>query len=101
MEGHGFAQDVGIGREINGEVVLKVAAMLIEGGEEFGLVSRRQCLAAEVPEPDPAKGAKGDFQRAGPIHAALKRVCDSPTGKLFTDGFKVGGLRIQAPGLGK
>src|SRR5690242_7946423 len=45
----------------------------------------RHLVRRKVVNPDPGKGPERDFERAGPINAALKRVLAEPAFELTED----------------
>ena len=85
----GLAEQVRIGREIDRQVVFEVQSVAIEFGQKALAKSRRHLRAEQVPNPNPRKRAKGDFQRAGPIDAALEGIFRPPVIELPKDALAV------------
>src|SRR5580698_10871910 len=59
---------------------------------------RRHLAANQVIHPDPGQGAKGDFERAGPVGPAMKRVGRDPAFELrlnFVPMASVAGQQIR------
>ena len=102
MEGDGFAEEVGVGGEVDGQIFKEMAAVLVERGEEAAAkFGGHGFIAAEVPDPDPRERAESDFESAGPIDAALKRVLVEPGFELGKEFGKVFGLAVEQMGLGE
>ncbi len=101
VERNGFAQQMGIGGEIDGQVFKEIAAVLIQRREEAFTELRGHGFADKLPEPDPRYCPESHFESAGPIDAALKRVLGEPGFELSEDLVKILGFAGKQMGLGQ
>jgi len=82
VERYGFAEKVGVRREVVREVFLEVAAMTVERFEKAAAEGRGEAVSDEHVDPEPGERTERDFESAGPIDAALKGVLGEPALEL-------------------
>ncbi len=85
VQGDGFAQQVRVGREVDRKVVFEMQAVTVELGEKAPAKLCSHARADKVEDPDPRQGAKGDFEGAGPVDAALEGILGPPVFELAED----------------
>ena len=80
-----LAQQVRVGREVDRKVVFEMQAVTVEFSEKASAEVFAHARADEVEDPDPGQGAERDFERAGPVDAALEGVLVPPVFELAKD----------------